>query len=115
MLPSLCRASGFRGRTAVRGPLRTACREVRDLAWLPRVFSRGQALLLGRLHTDPRQSDRNTCAPALPALVEIGDPSRGTRQFDDVQTGVGSVSEVHISAIVHLDVVGLNGDLTPLV
>jgi len=60
VLPSLRRKSGLRGRTALRGPLRTAGREVRDLAWLPWVFSRGQASPIGRLGTDLRQSDGNT-------------------------------------------------------
>ena len=33
------------------------------LAWLPRVFSRGQAIVIGRLRTDSQQTDGDTLRP----------------------------------------------------
>src|SRR5439155_5076000 len=39
------------------------------------------------------------------------DPGGGARQLDDVEAGVRAVGQVHEPTIVHLDVVGLDGDL----
>src|ERR1700688_3772816 len=46
---------------------------------------------------------------------EIGDFARGTRQLEDVQAGVRAVDDVDVSAVVHLDVVGLDRHLATLV
>src|SRR5258707_10001023 len=46
---------------------------------------------------------------------EIGGLARGTRQLEDVQARVRAVDDVDVTAVVHLDVVGLDRHLAALV
>src|SRR5574338_1229086 len=45
------------------------------------------------------------------SLGEVGDGARGAGQLHDVEAGVGPVREVDVAAVVHVDVVGLDGHL----
>src|SRR5690348_16413357 len=51
---------------------------------------------------------------AWSVLRQAGDCTCRSRQFEDVQTGIGAVDDVDVAAVVGLDVVGLDRDLAAL-
>src|SRR5258708_2869217 len=46
---------------------------------------------------------------------QLDDLARRAGEFKDVHAGIGAVNDIDIAAVVHFDVVGLDGDLTTLV
>src|SRR6266487_4928060 len=77
-----------------------------------------RACSVGILHPPPIGSvrvsllrDRPACSPP-PAEVRNG--ARGACHLEDVHAGVCAIHDIDVSAVVHLDVIGLDGDLAPL-